>query len=137
MDIYEYFKKDRYAELVGIVLLEAKPGCAKASLKVEEKHLNANGLPQGGVLFTLADFVTGVASNSHGELAVSVNANISFLQSCRPGDLLTAEAIETSGHKRLATYRVTIHDQNSNLLITMDSTVYKKPVQLDFGKPAL
>jgi len=111
MNIFDYFKNDQYAALTGIELKEAGDGFAKATLVIAEKHLNANGVTQGGVIFTLADFVTGVASNSHGEMAVSINGHVNFLKGSRPGDVLTAEAQERFLHKRLGNYQVNVTNQ--------------------------
>ena len=41
--IEEYFKKDNYAELTGIKLLEISEGRARAMLEINEKHLNSAG----------------------------------------------------------------------------------------------
>lgn len=126
MNIFDYFKNDRYAALTGIELQEASEGFAKATLLLDERHLNANGVSQGGVIFTLADFVTGVASNSHGEMAVSISAHVNFLRSSRPGDVLTAEAQERFLHKRLGNYQVNVTNQLGELIATLETTVYRK-----------
>lgn len=126
MNIFDYFKNDRYAALTGIELQEASEGFAKATLLLDERHLNANGVSQGGVIFTLADFVTGVASNSHGEMAVSISAHVNFLRSSRPGDVLTAEAQERFLHKRLGNYQVNVTNQLGDLVATLETTVYRK-----------
>ena len=130
MNIFDYFKTDQYAALTGIELKEAGDGFAKATLVIAEKHLNANGVTQGGVIFTLADFVTGVASNSHGEMAVSINGHVNFLKGSRPGDVLTAEAQERFLHKRLGNYQVNVTNQLGELVATLETTVYRKDQKL-------
>jgi acyl-CoA thioesterase len=130
MNIFDYFKNDQYAALTGIELKEAGDGFAKATLVIAEKHLNANGVTQGGVIFTLADFVTGVASNSHGEMAVSINGHVNFLKGSRPGDVLTAEAQERFLHKRLGNYQVNVTNQLGELVATLETTVYRKDQKL-------
>lgn len=131
MNIFDYFKNDRYAELTGIVLKEAAEGYAKAALVVDERHLNANGVAQGGVIFTLADFVTGVASNSHGEMAVSISGHVNFLKGSRPGDVLIAEAQERFLHKRLGNYQVNVTNESGDLVATLETTVYRKGLNID------
>ena len=130
MNIFDYFKNDQYAALTGIELKEAGDGFAKATLVIAEKHLNANGVTQGGVIFTLADFVTGVASNSHGEMAVPINGHVNFLKGSRPGDVLTAEAQERFLHKRLGNYQVNVTNQLGELVATLETTVYRKDQKL-------
>lgn len=131
MNIFDYFKNDQFAALTGIELKEAGKGFAKATLVVAEKHLNANGVAQGGVIFTLADFVTGVASNSHGEMAVSISGHVNFLKGSRPGDVLTAEAQERFLHKRLGNYQVNVSNEHGELIATLETTVYRKDHHLD------
>jgi len=126
MNIFDYFKNDQFAALTGIKLEEAGEGFAKANLVIAEKHLNANGVTQGGVIFTLADFVTGVASNSHGEMAVSISGHVNFLRGSRPGDLLVAEAQERFLHKQLGNYQVNVTNQLGELVATLETTVYRK-----------
>ena len=79
-DLMRYFEKDRFAALVGIKLVEVKPGYAKASLEITEQHLNAVNIVQGGVIFTLADFTFAAAANSYGQVSLGINANISYFQ---------------------------------------------------------
>ena len=50
MDYIEFFKNDRFATEAGITLSEVRPGYAKAKLKINEHHLNAGNVVQGGQL---------------------------------------------------------------------------------------
>ena len=71
----EFFKKDRFADNVGVELIEIKEGYGKARLVITEEHLNAGNRTQGGALFTLADLALAAAANSHGTLAFSLSSN--------------------------------------------------------------
>ncbi len=44
----EFFKKDRFADNVGVELIEIKEGYGKARLVITEEHLNAGNRTQGG-----------------------------------------------------------------------------------------
>jgi acyl-CoA thioesterase len=88
-----HFENDRFAATSGMRLVELRPGYAKTSLQVEDRHLNNLGTVQGGAIFTLADFAFGVAAKTAGKVAVAINANISFLKAARSGALY-AEATE-------------------------------------------
>ena len=46
---------DRFASGIGAQLVEVREGYARAELTVEDRHLNAAGVCQGGVIYTLAD----------------------------------------------------------------------------------
>jgi acyl-CoA thioesterase len=118
-------EKDRFAQYTGIRLVEAKPGYAKASLEVEEKHLNGLGFVQGGVIFTLADFAFAAASNEGGNYTLGINAAISYIKGPK-GKIITAEAREISGTNRLCTYEVTVYDQDGGIAARMLSSGYIK-----------
>ena len=110
-NIKEFFKNDNFAAMSGIELLEVSPGYAKAVMNIEEKHLNALKTVQGGALFTLADLAFAAASNAYGNVAVAINANISFVKAAT-GKTLTAEAKETSINSKISTYTVNITDDS-------------------------
>lgn len=122
-------QNDRYAKLTGVEIIETGIGFCKAKLKIEEKHLNAANVVQGGAIFTLADLAFGVASNSHGQLALAVNVNITFLKSTSSGTLY-ATATELSDPKRLGVYDVLVRDENNELVARFNGVVYRKNVAL-------
>lgn len=120
-----FFAKDRYAALTGIEIVEAGSGYCRARLTIEDKHLNAANIVQGGVLFTLADLAFAVASNSHGQLALAINVNISFLSSASSGTLY-ATATEVGEPKRLGAYDVLITDEQDGIVARFNGMVYRK-----------
>lgn len=122
--IKEYFAKDRFAELVGIRIEEAGLGYCRASLVIEDKHLNAADVVQGGVLFTLADLAFAVAANSHGQLALAINAQISFLKSSA-GGILYATATEVKEPGRLGAYDVMVCDEDGVVIVRFNGMVYR------------
>jgi acyl-CoA thioesterase len=123
--IKNFFKNDRFADYVGIELLECSPGSAKAKMDVEEHHLNGVNIAHGAAIFALADLAFAVASNSHGNVAVAINANISFLKAVSSGTLI-AEAKELSRNPKLASYTVRITDSNDELIAIFQGMVYRK-----------
>jgi acyl-CoA thioesterase len=94
------FAGDSYARLTGVEIVKAGQGYCRTRLAIEDKHLNAAGVVQGGAIFTLADLAFAVASNSHGQLALAVNVNISFLRGKSSGTLY-ATATEVTTPRRL------------------------------------
>ncbi|MFD2112141.1 PaaI family thioesterase [Thiorhodococcus fuscus] len=123
--LQDFFSNDRFAAFVGVELLEAAPGRARARLEIEDRHLNAVGVAHGAAIFSLADLVFAVASNSHGTVALGVNVSVSFMKSARKG-VLTAEAEEVSINSKLATYLIRITDEDANLIALFQGTVYRK-----------
>jgi acyl-CoA thioesterase len=123
-------ERDAFAKLAGIELLEMGPGKARACMPVTRDHLNAAGTVHGGAIFTLADFVFAMASNSHGRLAVAINVSISYLKAVRQG-VLTAEAEEISLNQRIGTYLIRIVDDEKDLVAMFQGTVYRKKETLE------
>ena len=119
------FSQDRYAALTGIEIIETGKGYCKARLKIEDKHLNAANVVQGGAIFTLADLAFAVASNSHGQLALAINVNISFLSSKSTGTLY-ATATEVDEPKRLGAYDVLVSDEREKIIARFNGMVYRK-----------
>ena len=112
----DFFKNDIFAtEQAGIVILEAKPGYSKCSMKVDRRHLNAVGAVMGGAIFTLADFCFAVAVNgdiSNGTI-VSVDSTIKYVGKTKT-DTLIAEACEVKSGRTLVFYDIKISDSDGN-----------------------
>ena len=62
--IKKFFKQDKFAEHVGIELLDVSEGYARAALEIKPHHLNAVGILHGAALFSLADLAFAVATPS-------------------------------------------------------------------------
>ncbi len=124
--VKNFFKNDRFADYVGIELLEVSKGRAKAKMKIKEHHLNGVNIAHGGAIFSLADLAFAVASNSHRTVAVSINVSISYLKASAVGDTLIAEANEVSLNPKLATYEVRVTDEANDHIAIFLGTVYRK-----------
>lgn len=126
MDYIEFFKNDRFATEAGITLIEVRPGYAKAQLSINEHHLNAGNVVQGGALFTLADLAIAAAANANGRLAFSIQSDIRFLESATMGETLIAEAQEILLHKTICHYKANITTLNGRLIAICDGICYRK-----------
>jgi acyl-CoA thioesterase len=123
--VKNFFKNDAFAEHLGIELLEVSKGRAKAKMEIKEHHLNGINIAHGGAIFSLADLVFAVASNSHKTIALAINASISFLKAVSGGTLI-AEAKEVSINPKLATYDIRVTNQDNELIALFHGTVYRK-----------
>ncbi len=123
--IKKFFKNDRFAEYVGIELVDVGKGRATARLEIKDHHLNGVGIVHGGAIFALADLAFAVASNSHGTVALGINASISFIKATSAG-VLTAEAREVAWNPKLATYQIDVTDSDGELIAVFQGTVYRK-----------
>lgn len=123
--VAEKLRQDKFAQFVGIELVEVSLGRAKARLELQPHHLNSLGIVQGGAVFTLADFAFAAASNSHGTAAVAINVNISYVKASREGTLI-AEAEETSRSSKLGHYTVRVTDDSGGLVAIFQGMVFRK-----------
>lgn len=124
--------RDRLCVHLGIQVTEIGHGWATATMTIEKHHLNGADVAQGGAIFTLADLAFGAAANSHGSLALGVNASIAFTKAAT-GGVLTAHALETAKSGPLATYVVEIKNETGETIATFLGTAYRKRERLDLS----
>ena len=125
MDAKKFLENDRFAKLLGIELLEIGEGTATTRLEIKDEHLNTVDIAHGGAIFSLADFAFAAASNSHGNIAVGINANISFIKAAGKG-VLSAVASEISRTHKLATYSILVTNSEGELIASFQGMVYRK-----------
>lgn len=123
--VLAFFRGDQYARLSDIELVSAAPGRAVARMRAGPQHCNGYKTIHGGALFTLADFAFAVACNSHGTVAVSINASMSYLKAAGPG-MLQAEAREISRNSRIGAYAVDVTNDQGELIATFQGLAYRK-----------
>ena len=113
--------------LLGIACIEAGAGHASVSLTLAAQHLNFNANCHGGVIFTLADTAFGLAANARGQIAVGIDAHITFQRAAQAGETLLARAVEVSRSRKLAVYRVDVSvggDATKALVSSFTGTAY-------------
>ena len=129
--IQAFFNKaDAFAKHNGMTIIEVREGYARAEMELQPFHLNGARTVHGGALFTLADFAFAAASNSRGQLALSINASISIFKGAQRGRLI-AEAREVSTSPKLASFEVSVRNEAGDLLATFQGMVYQKSVSLE------
>lgn len=124
-EVRERIASDPYCETLGIELQELAPGRAVTTLTITEKLLNFHGTPHGGAIYSLADAAFAAASNSHGDTAVALETNVSYLEAVEPGTTITATAEETHLAEHTAEYEVVVHDDQQERLATFRGRVYR------------
>ena len=109
--IRKAFAADRFAtEVAGCEIRLAEPGHAVCAMPLQPHHCNAAGTPQGGAIFTLADFSFAVAANSFADfITVSLQHDITYLTPAR-GKVLLAEARCVRRGRTAGFYTVEITD---------------------------
>jgi acyl-CoA thioesterase len=130
MDLAEFFGRDRFAHDNGARVVEVREGYARAEMTVDARHLNAVGILHGAAVFTLADLAFELCSNSHGVLAVSAHADISYFKAVR-GGVLTATAEEVARTRALSTCLIRVTDEGGELAALFKGVAYIKGTPLE------
>jgi acyl-CoA thioesterase len=94
-------------------------------MKVKKEMLNGFAILHGGITFSLADSALAFASNSHGRMSVSIEASMSYVESGKEGDVLTATANEISLSNKIGIYDIEVKNQNNKLIAHFKGTVYR------------
>jgi acyl-CoA thioesterase len=123
------FQRDQFAARSNIELLAAGPGHATARMSLQPHHLNGLNTVHGGAIFTLADFAFAAACNSHGTMAVALEASIVFMKAATTGTLW-AEAREKSKNFKVGLYLVEVKDDQGDLVAQFQGVAYRKKERL-------
>lgn len=124
-EIRNILEQEPYAQFIGMKLTEFGPGTATAELVPTDNMVNSHNTVHGAVLFSLADYVFAVASNSYGKTAVGVTTTMNFMSAAFPGETITAVAHEDKRNHRLGWYNIEISNEKE-LIATMQAMVYRK-----------
>jgi len=87
--------------------------------------LNFHGKLHGGAIYSLADAAFAAASNSHGDAAVGLESNISYLSAADVGDTLLATAEETHLTNGTGEYEVKVTNNDGERVATFRGRVYR------------
>ncbi len=124
------YDHDLFTQWLGIRRVEDHPGYSKLEMTVRPEMVNGFGIAHGAITFALADSALAFASNAHGRHAVSIEASINHLKPVKVGDLLTAEAKETSLGHTLGIYHIRV-TRGNDLVAHFKGMVYRKEVKWD------
>ena len=123
--IREFFKRDRLAGLLGMDIVEAEPGRAVVRMTVKDEHRNGVDMVHGGTIFSLADFAFAITSNSHGTVAVAIEAHIEFIRAAR-GDELIATGTEIARSRSLSTCNIDVTEPDGTLVARFTARAFCK-----------
>jgi len=118
---------DAFSRWLGVEVLEIAVGRSTVRMTVREEMVNGFGSSHGGIVFSLADSAFAFATNAGGHVSVAVDCTISYPAAVRPGDVLTAVAVEQSTTNKLAFCEVTVRNQTGSAVAYFRGTVYRTP----------
>ena len=115
--------RDAFSRWLGIEVVEVAPRRATVRMTVRPDMLNGFGVCHGGVAYALADSALAFASNTHGQVTVSIENGITYPKRIGQGDVLTATAVEESATTKLGFFRVEVA-RSSEIVALFHGTVY-------------
>lgn len=110
------WRNDRASQGLGMHIQRVAPGEAVLSMTVRKEMTNGHGICHGGFIFTLADSAFAFACNTYDQRAVAQHCAVTFLQSAREGDVLTAHALERTRAERSGIYDVTVRRSDDTII---------------------
>jgi acyl-CoA thioesterase len=123
--VQHLLQRDQFSQLLGMQVVSCAAGQAVVRMTVRDDMVNGFGTLHGGALFSLADSAFAFATNAAGTLSVAVDCTLSIPAASRPGDVLTATAIEQSTTNRLAFVEVIVRNQDEVAVGYFRGTVYR------------
>lgn len=85
------FSKD-----IGMEVQEVEEGFCKGRIRLEKRHLNPLNTVHGGVFFTLADTICGIAAASAGYGGPTVQGDMDYMRAVRGKEIIcTARVVKT------------------------------------------
>jgi acyl-CoA thioesterase len=116
---------DAFSRWLGIRVLAVRPREATVAMTVRGEMVNGFGVSHGAIVYALADSALAFASNTHGQITVSIENSITYPHAVRVGDDLVARAEEESASNRLGYFRVTVTRKDGTVVGLFRGTVYK------------
>ncbi len=78
--IRELHKKDRFSGAAGLEILDVGRGYCKGRIRIDERHMNPLSTVHGGVLYTMADTIAGMAAATAGNPGPTVSGDMYFMR---------------------------------------------------------
>ena len=126
------FRNDRASKLLGMQIVEVRPGSATLTMTIRDDMLNGHDICHGGLITTLADSAFAFACNSYNELTVASGFSVDLLAPGRLNDVLTARCVEVSKAGRTGVYDTEVTNQRGERIAMFRGRSYTIK-----GKPAV
>ncbi|MCU0598685.1 MAG: PaaI family thioesterase [Desulfobacterales bacterium] len=129
--IYKAVETEPFARKMGMKLVDLKLGYSKVDMLYRPDAMdNIYQRAHGGAIYSLIDEAFETSCQTHGDIAVALNVNVSYISSPEPGVLLSAVSQETSKTKKIAHYNIQVTDGNGKLIATCNCIAYRtgKPI---------
>lgn len=114
-----------FCKKTGMEITEARPGYAVGEIVLKPWHMNILGIVHGGVLYSLADTVGGIAAMTGREYSIpTVDGTIHYLKAGKNTSKIVARAQEIQNGYAFSVCECKIYDDKETLLATATMTYY-------------
>ncbi len=134
--IVEQVQKERFAQKLGLRLIELEPGHAIVEMEPQEEFTNIFGMTHGGAIFSLIDEAFEVSCNAHGTVAVALSMTITFHRAPDQKSRLRAESVEIHRSAKTGTYEIKVTNEHNDLIASCTALAYRKKEKLPFLEAA-
>ena len=114
--VHAMMAKDAFSQMMGMEIVDVRPRGSTVRMTVRPDMVNGFGVCHGGVAFSLADSAFAFACNTYDQRAVAQHCAVTFLQSGREGDVLSAHALERTRAGRSGIYDVTVRRGDDTII---------------------
>ena len=129
--IYKAARNEPFAKNLGMTLVDLALGYSRVEMTYHaDKMDNIYQRTHGGAIYSLIDEAFETSCQTHGDIAVALNVNVSYTASPEPGARLTAEAREITRSKKIAHYDISVTDDAGQLIATAKTIAFRtgKPI---------
>lgn len=118
--------KDPMASFLGIEADEVRKGYARCSVTIKPEFLNAVERAHGAIIYAVMDQAFAVASNSTGNIAVSVNFSVNYISAAVDGEKIFAEATPVNIGKKVSVWRIEVRGKGDKIIASGEGVAYHK-----------
>lgn len=130
----DYIKKSvaqsPFYGFMGITMIELGWGYAHFQVASEERHCNAIGLVQGGLMLSLADAAMGNAVRTMGVNGVTVDITGSYVKPAPFGALIRAEATVVKANRTMVYAQARVYSGDALLVLAQGTFFVKESIKL-------
>jgi len=118
--------KDPMATFLGIEADEVRSGYARCSVTVKPEYLNAVERAHGAIIYAVMDQAFAVASNSTGNISVSLNFTLNYISAAVDGEKIFAEATPVNIGKKVSVWKIEARGNGDKIIASGEGLAYHK-----------
>ena len=115
LDAEEYLAHNPFMQPNHMYITEISTECSEVRMEVHPDGINIMGQVHGGLLYSLADVVTGLTARADGRKYVTQSAHVNFIGNVSQGTII-AKGILVRRGRSITIVRGVVTDENGKLL---------------------